>query len=135
MYFWDHVDQFQTTSSDKTHYNVNLPMTIKFPLKVRILPVAKMSLNSEKIKTQFSISLYASISQLYHAEMKTPSKLSIRFQRYSHFSAAQNNQIQKKLNPIVGSTYKSISVSSDSFCLITSHMSNFYSGNSLLHAR
>ena len=49
-------------------------------------------------------------------------KLSIRFQRSSHFSVAQNNKIQKKLNPYICSTYKSISASSDSFCLITSHV-------------
>ena len=49
-----------------------------------------------KIKTEFSFSLYATIAELYHA--KTPSKLNIRFQRYSYFSDAQNNKIQRKFN-------------------------------------
>ena len=35
--------------------------------------------------------------------LKTPSKLSIRFQGYSHFSDAQNNKIQRKVNGIIGS--------------------------------
>ena len=44
--------------------------------------------------------------------LKTPSKLSIRFQKYSHFSDAQNNRIQRKLTAIIGSIYKSILASS-----------------------
>ena len=62
---------------------------------------SKMSLNSEKIKTQFSFSLYVPISELYHAE--NPIKIELRFQRYSYFSDAQNNKIQRKLNAIIGS--------------------------------
>ena len=34
--------------------------------------------------------------------MKTPSKLNIPSQRYSHFSDAQNHKIQKELNTIIG---------------------------------
>ena len=32
---------------------------------------------------------------------KPPSELDLWFQRYSHFSAAENNKIQRKLNPII----------------------------------
>ena len=52
---------------------------------------------------------------------KTPSKLSIRFQRYTYFSDAQNNKIHRKFNAIIACISKSILASSDSFCLITSH--------------
>ena len=44
----------------------------------------------------------------------------VRSHRYSRFSAAQNNKIQRKLNTII--CLKSILASSDSFCLITSHI-------------
>ena len=57
-----------------------------------------MSLNSRKMKIQFSFSLYASISELYHAENP------IKIEHGSHFTDAQNNQIQRKLNYIFGST-------------------------------
>ena len=40
--------------------------------------------------------------------LKTPSKLKIRFQRYSYFSNVLNNKIQTKLNTIIGSILKSI---------------------------
>ena len=56
--------------------------------------------------------------------LKTPSKLSIRFQKYSHFSDAQNNKIQRKLNAIISCISKLILASSDSFFLITSHIIN-----------
>ena len=40
---------------------------------------------------------------------------------HSHFSAAQNNKIQRN-NTNICCIYKSILASSDSFCLITSHI-------------
>ena len=55
--------------------------------------------------------------------LKTPSKLTLWFQRYSRFSGAQNNKIQKKINTIIGCILKSILASYNSFCLITSHIS------------
>ena len=81
---------------------------------------SKMSLNLIKMKIQFPIAMYATYLQLYFVE--TLSKLDLRFQIYSHFSAAQNSEIQRKLNTNICSIYKSILVSSDSFCLITSQM-------------
>ena len=54
--------------------------------------------------------------------LKTLSKSDIRFKRYSHFGCVQNNTIQRKLNSNICCIWKSILVSSDSFCLITSHM-------------
>ena len=42
--------------------------------------------------------------------------------RSSHFSAAKINIIQRKLDTIIGYILKSISVSSDSFFWITSHI-------------
>ena len=51
----------------------------------------------------------------------TPSRLDLRFQKYHHFISTQNSQIQRKLNAIIYCILKSIA-SSDSFCLITSHM-------------
>ena len=39
--------------------------------------------------------------------LKTPSTLSIWFQRYSHLREAQNNEIQRKLNAIIGFISKS----------------------------
>ena len=67
-----------------------------------VMRSSKMSLNSKK--------------------KKKPSKLSIRFQRYRHFSDAQNIKIQRQLNAIIGCISKLILASSGSFCLITSHM-------------
>ena len=54
--------------------------------------------------------------------LKTPSKLTIRFQRYNYLSDAQNNKIQRKLNAIIRCISKSILASSDSSCLITWHI-------------
>ena len=62
--------------------------------------------------------------------MKTPSILNSPFQRYSHFSDAQNNKIQRELNTItisiIGYIFKSITASSNSFCLITSQISSLF---------
>ena len=58
----------------------------------------------------------------------TPSQLevfllSLWFQRYSHFSAAQNNgNMYRKFNTFNCSILISILASSDSFCLIPSHL-------------
>ena len=76
---------------------------------------SKINLSSRKIKTQFSFPLY--VQYLGYIMLKTTTRLNVRFQRYSHFSDVQNNKIQRKLNPIIVSIYKS-----DSFCLITSHL-------------
>ena len=54
-----------------------------------VMRSSKMSLNSNKMKI-YSYSL-----------VKTSSQLDLWFQRYSHFSAAQNNEIQRKLNTII----------------------------------
>ena len=54
--------------------------------------------------------------------LKLKLKLDLWIQRYSYFSDAQNIKIQRKLNAIIGSIYKTIIASSDSFCLITSHI-------------
>ena len=83
---------------------------------------SKMSLKSKIMKDYFFILLYAPIWELYLVE--TQSKLNVRSQRYSCFSVTQNNKIQRKLNTIICYIYilKSILASSDSFCLITSHL-------------
>ena len=49
-------------------------------------------------------------------------KIYLRFSRYRHFSVAQNNKIQRKLNTIIDYTSKSIFPTSDSFCLIASQI-------------
>ena len=54
--------------------------------------------------------------------MKIPSKFDLRFQIYHNLSVVQNNKIQRKLNAIIHCILKSILASSDSFCLITSHL-------------
>ena len=87
-----------------------------------VMRSSKISLSSKKIITQFWVSLYATISELCQYHAKNPSKLNIRFQRYSYFSDAQNKKIQRKLSTIIGSILKSVLASSDSFCLITSHL-------------
>ena len=61
------------------------------------------------------------------------SKLNLRFQRYSHFSAAQNNEIQRKWSTNICCIYKSILVSSDSFCLITMITSHNAIATALCH--
>ena len=38
-----------------------------------------------------------------YIKLKNPSNLNVRIQRYSYFSDAQNNKIQRKLNAIIGS--------------------------------
>ena len=53
---------------------------------------------------------------------KPPSELDLRFQRYGHFSVAQSNEFQRKLNTIIGYISKSILATNDSFSLITSHI-------------
>ena len=54
---------------------------------------SKMSLNSLKFELKNVFACYV--------QLKTPSKLNLWFQRYSHFKAAQNNQIQRKVNAII----------------------------------
>ena len=80
---------------------------------------SKMSLNWKKIKLSFHVQ-YMPQPQSY-ITLKTPSQLSIQFQRYSHFSDAQNNRIKIKLNAIIGCISKSMIANSYSFGLITSH--------------
>ena len=47
--------------------------------------------------------------------VQPPSKLDFRFKRYQHVSAAQNKEIQRKLEVIIDCILKSILASSDSF--------------------
>ena len=54
--------------------------------------------------------------------MKIPSELDFRFKRNHKFGDAQNNKIQRKFNDIISCILKAILASSDSFCLITSHI-------------
>ena len=85
---------------------------------------AKWVWTREKIKSQFHLQCMLHLQR--YIMQKTPSKLNIRIQKYSHFNDAQNNKIQRKLNAIIGSIWKSITASSDSFCLIASQMSFFH---------
>ena len=55
---------------------------------------SSMSLNSKKIKIQFSCPLYTPITDLYYAE--NPIQIEQWFQRYSHFSYSQKNQNTKE---------------------------------------
>ena len=72
-----------------------------FKLHTNVMRSSKMSLNSEKIKLSFH---FHCMPQFHSCiTLQTSSKLSIRFQRYSYFSDAQNNKIQRKLNAIIGS--------------------------------
>ena len=87
--------------------------------------------NESELKQNENWLLHASMSELSYAE--TPSKLNIWFQRYRHYSAPQNSKIQRKLNTIIGSIWKSILASSDSFCLITSHMMAGFFHNSVYY--
>ena len=89
--------------------------TQKFELEKNKNPVSFITLNNKSIKNN------KQNGQSY-IMLKTPSKLSIRFQRCSHFIDAQINRIQRKLNTIIS---KSILASLDSFCLITSHITTY----------
>ncbi len=62
-----------------------------------------------------------SISKSYLLQ-KTSLKLDMSFLSYDLLKDCQNNRKQKYLFPLFGSISKSIFVSSDSFCLITSHI-------------
>ena len=54
--------------------------------------------------------------------MKTPQKLGNWFQRYKQLKDWTNNKKQKKLSALFDCILKTVFASSDSFCLITSHM-------------
>ena len=54
--------------------------------------------------------------------VKTPQKLGNRFQRYKQLKDWTNNKKQKKLSALFGCILKTVFVSSNSFCLITSHI-------------
>ena len=82
-----------------------------------VIWLSKIILNLRKKWKWF---LHANTLELSH--WKTPSNLRIQFQRYSHFSDAPYDKIQRKLNAFIGSIHKSILPSSDSFCFITSQM-------------
>ena len=64
--------------------------------------------------------LYDTFSWLHFVENLIEIELMVP--RSSHFSAAKNNIIQRKFTTIIGYILNSISASSDSFCLISSHM-------------
>ena len=84
-----------------------------------VMRSSKMSLNS---KNQTKTHCHCMPQFQSCITLKTPSKLSIRSQRCSHFSDVQNSKIQRKLNTIIGSISKSILASSDLFCLIISQL-------------
>ena len=54
--------------------------------------------------------------------MKSPQRLGNWFQRYKELKDWTNNNKQKKLSALFGCTLKTVLASSDSFCLITSHI-------------
>ena len=85
-----------------------------------VMRSSKMSLNSEKNKSKFSFHVQCMSQPQRYTTLKPPSKLSIRFKRYSNFDA-QNNKIQRELNAIIGCISKSMISCTDSFCLITSN--------------
>ena len=82
-----------------------------------------MSRNIICVKPSFHVQ-YMPQPQSY-ITLKTPSKLSIQFQRCSH---SQKNKIKIKLNAIIGCISKSIIASSDSFRLIISQLGLHFSG-------
>ena len=53
---------------------------------------------------------------------KTPLKLANWFQRYEQLKDAKNNMKEKTFSALFGSILKSIFLTSDWFCLITSHI-------------
>ena len=53
---------------------------------------------------------------------KTPVKLVNWFQRYDQLKDAKNNRKQKTFSALFGSILKSVFLTSDWFCLITSHL-------------
>ena len=76
------------------------------------------------------------IPQIYSQILLKPlSILDLQSHIYSHLTAAQNNEIQRKLNTNICCIYKSILVSSDSFCLITSHVVLKQSGTGSVHQK
>ena len=54
--------------------------------------------------------------------MKTPQRLGNWFQRYKQLKDGTNNKKQKKLSALFGCILETVFASSDSFCLIKSHM-------------
>ena len=61
--------------------------------------------------------------------VKTPQMLGTWFQRYKQMKDWTNNKKQKKLLALFGYILKTVFASSDSFCLITSHISlSFFKG-------
>ena len=54
--------------------------------------------------------------------MQTPLGLDIKLQSYDQFIIVENNTIQRNLNSLFANISKSISVTSDSFPLIMSHI-------------
>ena len=54
--------------------------------------------------------------------VKTPQRLGNWFQRYKQLKDWTNNKKQKKLSALFGCILKTVFASSDSFCLMTSHM-------------
>ena len=64
--------------------------------------------------------------------MQTPFKMDIWLQSYEDFFNAKNNIKHKNLNTVFGNISKTISLTSDSFLLIMSHILITYTGSSVL---
>ena len=58
--------------------------------------------NESELKKNKNSVFISIVSCNIRAMLKTTTRLNIQFQRYSHFSDAQNNKIQRKLNTIIG---------------------------------
>ena len=112
---------------------------------------SKMSLNSNKMKIQFLIAIQSCICLIFRAIFwwkpyenwiigsreiclifraifwwKPLSKLDFRFQKYHHFGAAQNNQIQRKLTVIIYCILIKINISEFQLILLDLITNAFY---------
>ena len=81
---------------------------------------SKMSLKSKNII--FGFLAFAIRYCLSFNLVRTPQRLGNWFQRYKRLKDPTNNKKQKKLSALFGCILKTVFASSDSFCLITSHM-------------
>ena len=100
-------------------------MSITSCLYIYVMRSCKMSLKP-KLKIWFLVFWHCLLGYCLGFNLvKTPQKLGNCFQRYKQLKDWTNNKKQKKLSALFGCILKkkqTVFASSDSFCLITSHM-------------